>query len=38
MKYKDKEIVIVCPSYKRPVVETLKYIPFLQSICFARRI
>lgn len=28
MKYKDKEIVIVCPSYKRPVVETLKYIPF----------
>lgn len=28
MKYKDKEIVIACPSYKRPVVETLQYIPF----------
>ena len=28
MKYKDKEIVIACPSYKRPVVETLQYIHF----------
>lgn len=28
MKYKGKEIVIACPSYKRPYVETLKYISF----------
>ena len=28
MKYKNKNIVIACPSYKRPFVETLKYIPF----------
>lgn len=28
MKYKNKEIVICCPSYKRPYVETLKYLPF----------
>lgn len=28
MKHKNKEIVICCPSYKRPYVETLKYLPF----------
>lgn len=28
MKYKNKEIAICCPSYKRPYVETLKYLPF----------
>ena len=28
MKYKGKEIVVACPSYKRPKVETLLYIPF----------
>lgn len=28
MKYNGKEIVVVCPSYKRYKVETLVYIPF----------
>lgn len=28
MRYKNKEIAICCPSYKRPYVETLKYLPF----------
>lgn len=28
MIYKNKNIFICCPSYKRPKVETLKYIPF----------
>lgn len=28
MKYKGKEIVVACPSYKRVAVETLRYIPF----------
>lgn len=28
MKYKGKEIVVACPSYKRYKVETLNYIPF----------
>lgn len=28
MKYKGKEIVVACPSYKRLKVETLLYIPF----------
>ena len=28
MKYNGKEIVVVCPSYKRYKVETLAYIPF----------
>ena len=28
MKYKEKEIVVCCPSYKRYRVETLSYIPF----------
>ena len=28
MKYKGKEIVVACPSYKRYKVETLAYIPF----------
>lgn len=28
MKYKGKEIIVACPSYKRYKVETLSYIPF----------
>ena len=28
MKYRDKNISVCCPSYKRPVVETLAYLPF----------
>lgn len=28
MKYKGKEIVVACPSYRRFVVETLRYVPF----------
>ena len=28
MRYKNKEIAICCPSFKRPYVETLKYLPF----------
>lgn len=28
MKYKNKEIAVCCPSYKRPYVETLNYLPF----------
>ena len=28
MKYKGKEIIVACPSYKRYKVETLAYIPF----------
>lgn len=28
MKYKNKEIAVCCPSYKRPYIETLNYLPF----------
>ena len=28
MRYKNKNIVVACPSYKRLIVETLLYIPF----------
>lgn len=28
MIYNNKNIIVACPSYRRPIVETLKYIPF----------